>query len=68
MGQAPIYDGNHAGATIMSAVQQVGTDNRYQATDGKNSFYYDTNGNPIEATEINLYGKPKKFIKLGLDK
>ncbi|MBR2670095.1 MAG: fibro-slime domain-containing protein, partial [Solobacterium sp.] len=45
MGQAPIYDGNHAGATIMSAVQQVGTDNRYQATDGKNSYYYDTNGN-----------------------
>ena len=44
MQQAPIYDGNHAGAKIMSAVQNVKTGVRKQAADGKNSYYYDTNG------------------------
>jgi len=24
-------------------------------------YLYDTDGNPIEATEINLYGKPQKI-------
>ncbi|MBR2669246.1 MAG: fibro-slime domain-containing protein, partial [Solobacterium sp.] len=56
MRQAPIYDGDNEEATIMSAVQQVGTDNRYQAADGKNSYYYDTNGNLelITGDDMNL--------------
>ena len=45
MQKAPIYDGNHAGAQNMSEVQNVLTGERKQASDGKNSYYYDTNGN-----------------------
>ena len=45
MQEAPIYDGDHAGAKIMSAVKQTGSGTRQQAADGRNSYYYDTSGN-----------------------
>jgi fibro-slime domain-containing protein len=34
MQEAPIYDGSHAGAKIMSAVKQTGSGTRQQAADG----------------------------------
>lgn len=33
----------------------------YTSLWGFKEYLYDTNGNPIEATEINLYGKPQKI-------
>ena len=45
MREAPIYDGQHQDAKIMSAVKSVGSSTRYQDSEGRNSYYYDTNGN-----------------------
>jgi len=47
MREAPIYDGTHGGAEIMSAVQSVSTGERKQATNGQNSYYYNTAGNQV---------------------
>ena len=64
MQQAPIYDGNnsHPDAQIMSAVQKTntrsyndgGSASRVQAADGRNSYYYDTNGQQQLLTGDNL--------------
>ena len=54
MKEAPIYDGTHGDARIMSAVQKVSntpyqneSNGRQQAADGSNSYYYDTAGNQV---------------------